>query len=398
MNENEKKNVSSNNETDSYYKVTDNYLEKYYQLPKWLFTQKKYSHLNSDAKIAYTLLRDRNTYSIKNHWFDENGNIYFIYTNAQLADMLAVSETTVKRIKKQLEKVNLLKIKKMGFNSITKSNEPSRLYLLKPVLSATDVYNILSQNANEVPSSLQQSGGVNLTPPKNSKDESSSLQQSGGVNLTPPKKVPSSLQQSGGSKSALNQYYYLENTKKIQEDTKLDFSTSKYTPQEIEQQNQDLVKNASDYYTNLDYQNKFILNKEGMDILSLWCRTPSQLYRSIQIILNAKRSAINELEKMGMSNAKYILNIDGNQKLTDRDREVFKELGIDINRLPNEITFTLRKILNSIRRKSDYGKKIDPENYMFIAFKTSFKEYAETIQREMDYFNNWHDNDEGEDE
>jgi hypothetical protein len=33
--------------------------------------------LSNDAKIAYALLKDRLELSIKNDWFDENGDIFF---------------------------------------------------------------------------------------------------------------------------------------------------------------------------------------------------------------------------------------------------------------------------------------------------------------------------------
>lgn len=37
--------------------------------------------LSNDAKIAYALLKDRLELSIKNNWFDKNGDIFFIFTN-----------------------------------------------------------------------------------------------------------------------------------------------------------------------------------------------------------------------------------------------------------------------------------------------------------------------------
>nr|WP_252555629.1 replication initiator protein A [Staphylococcus aureus] len=37
--------------------------------------------LSNDAKIAYALLKDRLELLIKNNWFDENGDIFFIFTN-----------------------------------------------------------------------------------------------------------------------------------------------------------------------------------------------------------------------------------------------------------------------------------------------------------------------------
>ncbi|MFM9598126.1 replication initiator protein A, partial [Streptomyces scabiei] len=76
----------------------------------------------NNARIAYALLKDRNRYSIKNRWFDADGNIYFIFTNKKLASMLNISERTVPTVKKELIKHKLLYIKKMGFNSKLRQN------------------------------------------------------------------------------------------------------------------------------------------------------------------------------------------------------------------------------------------------------------------------------------
>ncbi len=58
--------------------------EKFYQLPKVFFTNPKYTKLSNDEKIAYAILRDRLDLSIKNNWIDENGDIFFIFTNETL--------------------------------------------------------------------------------------------------------------------------------------------------------------------------------------------------------------------------------------------------------------------------------------------------------------------------
>lgn len=58
------------------------------------------------------VLMDREEYSLKNEWIDEDGNVYFIFTNQELADLLDVSPRTVINIKKELENANLLLQKK----------------------------------------------------------------------------------------------------------------------------------------------------------------------------------------------------------------------------------------------------------------------------------------------
>lgn len=323
--------------TNGFYNVNEVYTEKFYQLPQWLFTNEKYKDLSNNARIAYALLKDRNRYSIKNHWFDADGNIYFIFTNKTLADMLNVTERTITSVKKELVTHRLLYIKKMGFDNKIKQNLPSRLYLLKPVLSAEEVYNNMIQ------------------------EEVSALQPRGQENIS----------------------LYLENnnldTNKIHKDTQLDFSSKEYSTKEINEQNKDLVKYAKEYYTQTDTNDKVILNSKALNLLAMWVRTPQELNRVVRIILNARNSVLTQLDKKGVKNAKYILRIDGNQPRDPEELKALKELGIETDKLQNEITNTLRRVLNAMRRMSDNGTDFNTENYLFGAFKRMFADYAEKV-------------------
>lgn len=90
-----------------------------------------------NAAVAFSFLKDCFKYSIKNNWIDENGDIYFIFTNQELGETLKVkSKQTVVKIKKELEAYGLLEQKRMGVN------RPNRLYLLQPEVTVTDVYEI----------------------------------------------------------------------------------------------------------------------------------------------------------------------------------------------------------------------------------------------------------------
>ena len=323
--------------TNGFYNVNEVYTEKFYQLPQWLFTNEKYKDLSNNARIAYALLKDRNRYSIKNHWFDADGNIYFIFTNKTLADMLNVTERTITSVKKELVTHRLLYIKKMGFDNKTKQNLPSRLYLLKPILSAEEVYNNMIQ------------------------EEASALQPRGQENIS----------------------LYLENnnldTNKIHKDTQLDFSSKEYSTKEINEQNKDLVKHAKEYYTQTDTNDKVILNSKALNLLAMWVRTPQELNRVVRIILNARNSVLTQLDKKGVKNAEYILRIDGNQQQDPEELKALKELGIGTDKLQNEITNTLRRVLNAMRRMSDNGTDFNTENYLFGAFKRMFADYAEKV-------------------
>ncbi|MEB7347495.1 replication initiator protein A [Staphylococcus epidermidis] len=121
---------------NNYFTVSEQYKEKFYQLPKVFFTNPDYMKLSNDAKIAYAILRDRLELSIQNNWIDQDGNIYFIYTVKQLEDILNCGNQKVNKIKKELEKVNLLIQKRQGLN------KPNLLYLMKPEIKESDIYTI----------------------------------------------------------------------------------------------------------------------------------------------------------------------------------------------------------------------------------------------------------------
>lgn len=117
-----------------FYSTNEVYGETYYQLPKVFFTNKNYTNLSNDAKIAYSILKDRFNYSIKNNWIDNENHIYFIYTNKDLMSILNCSEKKVISIKKELCNTKLLFQKRVGLN------QPNRLYLGKPEANAQDVF------------------------------------------------------------------------------------------------------------------------------------------------------------------------------------------------------------------------------------------------------------------
>nr|WP_238347256.1 replication initiator protein A [Staphylococcus shinii] len=92
-------------------------------LHKVLFINEKYKKLSDSAKVTYAILNDRVRLSIKNNWIDQNGDIYFIFTNENLQEVLDKSKNTITKIKKELQEVGLLEQVKTGFN------RPNKLYL-----------------------------------------------------------------------------------------------------------------------------------------------------------------------------------------------------------------------------------------------------------------------------
>ncbi len=90
------------------YNITDNIKERFYQLPKGLFLYPRYRGLDPQAKIMYAILRDRLQLSKINGWFDKNGDIYLVFTQEKLSDLMGFSQSAVSKTMKKLEDIGLL--------------------------------------------------------------------------------------------------------------------------------------------------------------------------------------------------------------------------------------------------------------------------------------------------
>ncbi|MDU1273538.1 MAG: replication initiator protein A [Staphylococcus warneri] len=104
----------------------------------------KYTNLSNDAKITWSILRDRLDLSIRNNWIDKNGDIFFIYTNEKLKSILNISSPNkLSKIKKELTQADLFNQIRVGLN------KPNKLYIKKPEVTEADVYYI-SQQENDI--------------------------------------------------------------------------------------------------------------------------------------------------------------------------------------------------------------------------------------------------------
>ena len=200
-----------------FYSTNEVYGETYYQLPKVFFTNKNYIDLSNDAKIAYSILKDRFNYSIKNNWVDNENHIYFIYTNKELMSILNCSEKKVISIKKELSNTKLLFQKRIGLN------QPNRLYLGKPVANAQDVF--LQGNDTQ---SLDTSGTVKMSVPEN---HAQSLDTSGTVKMSAylyKEKDLDTIDTIDTEKERLQQQLLLEQFAEVQENTFLSKDSLKF--------------------------------------------------------------------------------------------------------------------------------------------------------------------------
>lgn len=294
----------------NYYEADNVYGALFFQFPKVLMYGEQYKHLSSDAKLAYMVLKDRLEYSLRNNWVDEEGHVYFTFTNQELENLFNCHNQKVVKIKKELETAHLLMQKQLGFNPKTKKNEPNRLYLSKLDVKATDVY-LRGEDSPKVSQTLDTSGNVKIT------------------------------------HNLYKDYKNNIDTNRYDIDTqKLDFSTANFSPAEIEAQNRDLVKHADKFLTDEDNGLPVFLEPEAVQLLSFWCRTPQQMRRFIGIILNAKYAVEKEHKDLGV----WIL-------LDDPD-------------LKKMMTKTLRRYFNALRSDEKHIKNV--ENYLYGTMQNLF--------------------------
>lgn len=140
-----------------YYKNNEILENSYYQIPQELFVNNLYKeNLNSDSKILYAFLLDRLSLSQKNHWFDEYGRVYLIFTREEVQDKLCLSEKTVTKAFKQLADANLIAEKRQGLG------KPNLIYVGK--LQHEDIDNFTdTENLQAMTSKNYGSGEVKNT-------------------------------------------------------------------------------------------------------------------------------------------------------------------------------------------------------------------------------------------
>ncbi|GEP25191.1 replication initiator protein A [Lentilactobacillus diolivorans] len=316
------------------YNTHEVYGETFLKLPKVFFSSNKYQSMSNDAKIAYTLLKDRFNYSVKNDWVDKNGDIYFIFTNEELMNLLNVHKDKVIKVKKELEKTKLLEQERLGLN------KPNHLYLLRPEVTAKDVYKQI--NAETV----DNSGSRKNRLPKTA-DNSGSRKNRLPVTATNLK--TETVDNNGSRKNRHNLYkeHKDSDTNRYNIDTqKLNFSTANFSPAEINKQNRDLVSHAHDFLTDTDSGLEVFLEPEAVQLLSFWCRTPQQMHRFIGIILNAKYAVEKEHRDLGVW------------------------IALDDPELKPLMTKTLRRYFNALRSNEKHIKNV--ENYLYGTMQNLF--------------------------
>lgn len=300
------------------------YGTKFFQLPQVLLYGEKYKELSDSAKLGYVVLRDRLEYSLQNNWIDDENRVYFIFTNHELQNLFGWSDRKISKVKKELEEAGLLFQINQGFDPKKKKNLPNRLYLADLEVTAKDVY-IKQDFANKTAETLDTSG----------------------------------LAQMQDNLYKTN----LDTNKDTNKDTSmLDFSSTNFSQDVLQKQNQDIVANASEFLVSNGNSGKIPLEAETIKLISLWsANDPKKMEKMIGIIFNAKKASETFItQQTGTPTTIFLDNYED---------------------LQHDITVSLRRTFNAIRNKQDKKQKVNPENYIFGAMRNTFEVwYSEYMQ------------------
>jgi hypothetical protein len=106
----------------------DEIKRRFYQVDKLLLENPKYEELSEGAILTWAILRERMELSKLNSdvYSDEEGYLFLIFTDEELAELIHRSRKTANLRKKELENFGLM------YNVRVGNQEPNRIYLLGP--------------------------------------------------------------------------------------------------------------------------------------------------------------------------------------------------------------------------------------------------------------------------
>lgn len=97
---------------------------KFFALPKELFTE-RFANVSLDAKLVFAVLLDRVSLSIKNDHVDTDGNVYIVFRQESITELLGFCKRKVVSLFKELEAANMIERRKRG------NNLPDLIYVFK---------------------------------------------------------------------------------------------------------------------------------------------------------------------------------------------------------------------------------------------------------------------------
>lgn len=97
---------------------------RFYQLPKFLVHNEEFKKLSSDAKILYSIMRDRHQLSLQNNWIDNDGYVFLIYSRKNMMEDLQLSDKTITKAIKDLKQHGLIDEVRQG------QGKPNLIYVM----------------------------------------------------------------------------------------------------------------------------------------------------------------------------------------------------------------------------------------------------------------------------
>lgn len=135
------------------HKIKEDYRKvEFFRVNKELCNNKIYKDLSPTAILLYSLLCDRlsltytneltnNIPKCKKHYYDEDENMYIIFTRIDLEEKLHVGKSAISSAFEQLNKANLIREKRQ------EKNKPNRIYVGKNVSEIKEEFiNVKSEN------------------------------------------------------------------------------------------------------------------------------------------------------------------------------------------------------------------------------------------------------------
>ena len=112
--------------------------EKFYRLPKRLFTEEQFQNMTGAAKLLYMILLDRRCLSELNGdaWRDEYGVVFIFFTIEEIMKLMHLENKKINKILNELEQHGLIYRRHQGLG------RPNKIY----------VYDLLkTDNSNWIP-------------------------------------------------------------------------------------------------------------------------------------------------------------------------------------------------------------------------------------------------------
>lgn len=105
------------------YTVQDVQNDEFYKMPKWLF-EGEFINLSNNARVLYSLLKDRHKLSVENRWINKKNEVYLIYSRENMRGMLGLSDKPTKKVVDELVKYRLIDEERHG------QGRPNLIFLL----------------------------------------------------------------------------------------------------------------------------------------------------------------------------------------------------------------------------------------------------------------------------